>query len=141
MLSVTSRAESLVGAPRLLCAQGSTVRSAPYLLEALGSALVKLAVFSINGYCTPSTARLLGNAAYLPHPKKEDSKGAFAFLLLPLLISWKSHSMQELEGDHRGIHLLCVLPGEHKRRPRQWGLSIRGASCECAYTGAGGEQA
>uniref|UniRef100_A0A8C2Y8J7 Uncharacterized protein n=1 Tax=Coturnix japonica TaxID=93934 RepID=A0A8C2Y8J7_COTJA len=66
---------------------------------------------------------------------------AFALLLLPpLLIPWRPRSMQEVESDHRRIHLLCVLMGEHKWRPRQWGPSIRGASCGCACTGVGHEQ-
>lgn len=111
-------------------------------MEALGSVLLKLLESSINNYCNPPRAELLGNAAQLPLLKEEASKGTFASLLLPFhLIPWKSHSTQQLEGDHGRIHLLCVLLGEHKWRPHRWGLSTRGASCECTYTGLGGEQA
>lgn len=52
-------------------------------MEALGSVLLKLLESSINNYCNPPRAKLLGNAAQLPLLKKEASKGTFAPLLLP----------------------------------------------------------
>lgn len=84
----------------------------------------------------------MGTAAQLPLPKEEASKGVFASLLLPFhLMPWKSHSRQQLEGGHGRIHLLCAQLGEHRWRPHQWGLSTRGASCECVCTALGGDQA
>lgn len=134
-VSGTSHAESLVHAPSPLCARGSTVQTIPYLLGAPGSVLLKLAQLSVAGCCSPPTPRLLGNTAWLPLPKRGESKGAFAFPITP------PHPMDVALCDHGGLHLRGVLSGERKGRPCRWGLSIRGASCECAYTGAGGEQA
>lgn len=66
--------------PVLLGLMESSVQSVPYLLEALGSVLWKLMESSINNYCNPPRAKLLGNAAQLLLPKEEASKGKFSSL-------------------------------------------------------------